>query len=63
MKCLIYTLSLFAFIAVVFLSVPPAPAQEGLGAGFSLVKADYAEYARLFQTGREPNLSPIGNER
>ena len=54
------TLSLSAFIAVVFLSVPSAPAQ-----GFGSVQVDYDDYARLFQRGQEPNLSPNdnGNER
>ena len=66
MKRLMFSIALFAFIAVGFLSIPPAPAQERQGGGFGLVQADYEEYARLFQRGREPSLSPhpvSGNPR
>ena len=63
MKRLTLSLSLCAFVAVVFFSAPSAPAQERLGGGFGLVQADYDEYARLFQRGQEPNLSPVGNSR
>jgi len=55
------SLSLSAFVAVMFFSAPPAPAQGG--GGFGLVQSNYDEYARLFKMGREPNLSPVGNER
>jgi hypothetical protein len=32
-------------------------------AGFGLVQADYDNYAQLFHTGREPDLSPTGSDR
>ena len=61
MKRLALSLSLFAFVAVVFLLVSSAPAQQNrLGGGFGLVQADYENYARLFRQEREPNMSPAG---
>ena len=61
MTRLTLSLSLFAFIAIVFFSAPSAPAQSG--GGFGLVQSNYDDYARLFKMGKEPNLSPIGNQR
>ena len=51
-------LALSAFLAVLFLSIPSAPAQ-----GFAPIQADYDSYAGLFGASREPNLSPIGDEK
>jgi len=59
-------LSLFAFIAIVFLSVSSVLAQTAPARpGYGLIQANYNEYARLFKEGKEPNLSPseAGNLR
>jgi len=63
MKRLTLIFSLSAFIAVVFLFAPSAPAQNRLGGGFGLVQSDYENYAQLFRSGMEPSLSPVGSER
>ena len=68
MKRLTFFLSLSAFVAVVFLFAPSAPAQRVTAPaqpGFGLVQSDYNNYAKLFQKKQEPNLSPSenGNER
>ncbi|MCL2710159.1 MAG: hypothetical protein FWE95_04695 [Planctomycetaceae bacterium] len=66
MKRITIFLSLFAFIAIVSLSVSSVLAQTvPARPGYGLIQADYTEYARLFKEGKEPNLSPsdAGNAR
>ena len=71
MKRTTFFLSLSVFAMVVFLFVPSVPGQGEISTrpGLGLVQSDYDNYARLFKSGFEPNLSPatsgnnIGNER